>query len=212
MTQFNKCYIFHEIGHAIIGLIFEGYLMKVEKIILNKEDIKRLKLNTNDIAYTHQKIVNIEQNEIDENEYLYAMINGLNFLSGIAGATYLCHEFKPIYVEVTSENFFEVLNTAGAYGDFEYINGKQIIYSWYLFDKKRFNQLQAFEVHSFLMNILQDIFLDDRIRMVSSDIYEFIVNNPDTNVEYIKLVELFSRDLIAEFKNKSIATLQNIIG
>lgn len=31
MEKLNRCDVFHEIGHAIIGLIFQGYLMEVKK-------------------------------------------------------------------------------------------------------------------------------------------------------------------------------------
>lgn len=55
MKELERFAVYHEIGHTIIGLIFEGFFMKVEKIILNKDDIKNLDLNPNDLAYTHQK-------------------------------------------------------------------------------------------------------------------------------------------------------------
>lgn len=206
MSDLKKCDVYHEIGHAIIGMIFQGFLMKVEKIILNKDDIKKLNLNVNDLAYTYQKGVKVDQEIIDENEYLYSMINGMNFLAGIAGATYFCPDKKPDLIEVKANNFNTILNTTGSSGDFEFINGKQlngkvIMYYWYLFLKKQSTQEYAYEVHAYLINIIQDIFLDDRIRIVATKIYIFIIDNPNTNVEYEKLSELFPKELQIEFRN-----------
>ena len=204
MRELNRCEVFHEIGHAIAGLIFQGYLMEVKKIILNKEDIKNLKLNINDLAYTHQSPVIVSQEIVDENEDLYAAVNGLNFLAGIAGATYFCPAVKPEKIEITRNNFNKILNTSGSSGDFEYINGKTIMYSWYLFIRNKHNEESAYEVHAYLMNILQSVFLDDEIRDVANNIYNFIIQYPNSNIELEKLNELFPEKLKTEFKEKII--------
>lgn len=210
MTELKRYEVYHEIGHAIIGLIFDGFLMKVEKIILNKDDIKKLKLNPNDLAYTHQKRVFIKQELLEKNEYLYAMVNGLNFLGGIAGATFLCPEKKPEPIDIDEDNFHDVLVTNGSSGDFEFINGGKIYYSWFLFTKNQFDETKAFEVHACLMNVLQEVFLDDRIRSVSQNIFDFIIKNPTSNVESEKLLELFPQSLRDEFKNDLIEKFTNI--
>lgn len=209
MTELKRYEVFHEIGHAIIGLIFDGYLMKFEKIILNKNDIKQLNLNPNDLAYTYQKGVIVNQELLDENEYLYAMINGLNFLGGIAGATFLCPEDKPGPINIDKDNFNEVLVVTGSSGDFEFINGNKIFYSWYLFTKNKLKTKEAYEVHAFLMSVLQDVFLDDRIRSVAQNIFDFIIKNPNLNVESEKLLELFPQNLRDELKNNLIENFTN---
>jgi len=206
----NRWHLFHEIGHAIIGLIFEGYLIKIEKIILNKDDISKLNLNVSDLAYTHQKFVPVEQKIIDENEQLFAMINGLNLLAGIAGATYLCPIEKPKAKIVSSSNFNRILKTEGASGDFEFINDKKMIYSWYLFVKNQLDEYSAYEYHAFLMNILQITFLDDRIRVTSQKIYDLILENPNSNIEHDQLLKLFPIELQSEFRNNIIEKLKEM--
>lgn len=78
------------------------------------------------------------------------------------------------------------------------------MYSWWLFIKGQHTVETAYIVHAYLMNILQDVFLDDEIRFVSNCLFNHIDQNPNTNVELEKLNELFPDELKIKFKDKII--------
>ena len=78
------------------------------------------------------------------------------------------------------------------------------MYSWYLFIKGPHTEQSAYMVHAYLMNILQDVFLDEQIRSAANSIYNFIEQNPNANVELVKLNELFPEELKIKFKDKII--------
>lgn len=199
--------IYHEIGHAIIAYIFNEYILSFKKIILNPNDLEKIGLNQEDLAYTHLKRIGaLEQERIKENEQLCVLVVGMITLGGVGGATFLVSNHLKETKEIIASNFLDKLDLTGATGDFENINQGANLYSYKLLTNG-YTKESMFEIHSKLLNIIRQLFLRPEVKHIANELFRLIQNNPRDNVEIEKFQELLDEELVITLKEELIELL-----
>lgn len=206
--KLTRCEAYHEVGHAIVALVFNGYLTDLQGIILNEDSLISIGGNKDDLAYTHVKRRREDTPKLlEENEHLCVLVDGLFILAGVAGASFLCPEIVPNMKLVTRDSFTKELNMKGAEGDFEIITKEQAIYPWHLIKKYGYDQINAFDVHARLMNVLQNVFLKEGVRSRAQMLYSIMDTEPNKNVELDFIKSLFDESFVQEIRGE----LENVL-
>jgi len=206
--------IYHELGHALIAIIFNGEYYTFEGIILKPET----KYNAMDKAYTLTlpfSDSNTFIEKINQDVHMASCIDGMILLGGVAGLTI---HTNPKGIEKSSkDNYRAIYNLEGSEGDFEIINKASRPYGWFLKNVLEDNNDEIDNLNSEILNILFDLFFKPEFTsvfhelknictvndLVTFDSIRNIVSKLDLKKEKNELLEIIKSGRLGSKKSKT---------
>ncbi len=205
----SKSNIYHEIGHVIIAAILNDEVFAFKNVILNRNDIATIGGHPNDKAYIQYNQVK-KYSELTANKpLLCAMYEGIFFLSGIAGASFLNPDFKILKNNILPTNWEKVLEHSGSSGDKKLIN-KESYYGLFLmlnnYDIKNFHI-----IHCRLLRALKELFDEHSIKRISIELFREIELNPNDNISSRYVLDLFDNSELTNLKSKINTLIKKVL-